>query len=64
MVCKTSAVYSDVTYLYNCINCCNTAMTSVMCPAQKDKVDDSRFYEDTRQTSRVVLLPCAVVRSL
>ena len=49
MVCKTSAIYSDVTCLCICANCCNTAMSSVMDPAQKKKGDDSWFPEDTRQ---------------
>ena len=47
MVCKTSAIYSDVTYLCICTNCCNTAMSSVMDPTQKKKVDDLGFTEDT-----------------
>jgi len=50
MVCKTSAIYSNVTCLCICANCCNNAMSSIMDPAQKKKVDDSGFSEDTRQT--------------
>ena len=51
MVCKTSAIYSDVTCLCICANYYNTAMSSVMDPAPKKKVDDLGFPEDTRQTS-------------
>jgi hypothetical protein len=48
MVCKTSTIYSDVTYLYICTNYCNIAMSSVMYPAQNVKVNDSGFSKDTR----------------
>lgn len=48
IVCNTSAIYSDVIYLYSYIICCNTTMLFVMNPAQKKKVDDSGFPKDTR----------------
>ena len=35
-----------------------------MYPAREVKVDDSGFPEDTRQTTEVVCLPCAAVKSL
>ena len=64
MVCNTSATYSDAIYLYICTNCCNTAILLVMYLARKGNVDDSGFPKDTRQTTGVVWLLCAAVRSL
>ena len=61
MVCKTSANYSDIIYLYNY---CNTVMLPMCILLKKVNVDDSGFPEDTRQTIGVVYLPCAAIKSL
>ena len=64
MVCKTSAIYSDVIYLYIC-----TTVVLLRCFLEcillgRKNVDDSGFLKDTRQTIEVVWLPCVAIRSL
>jgi len=39
-------------------------MLSMIYPTRKEIVDDSGFREDTQQTTRVIWLPCAVIRIL
>ena len=45
MVCKTSANYSDIIYLYNY---CNTVMLPMCILLKKVNVDDSGFPEDSQ----------------
>jgi hypothetical protein len=66
MICKPMVISLPlITLMYHiCTNCCNTAMFSVIDPARKKNVDDSGFLEDTRQTTKVVCLICAAIKSL
>jgi hypothetical protein len=66
MICKLMVISLSLFTLmhHTCTNCCNTAMFFVIDPARNKNVDDSGFPEDTRQTTEVVCLVCATIRSL
>jgi hypothetical protein len=66
MICKLMVISLLLFTLMHhiCTNCCNTVIFSVIDTARKKDVDDSGFSEDTRQTTEVVCLTCAAIRSL